>query len=163
MSLSSIPSPILLIAYIRSAAKLSYADAQNVIEGKSLGAVPVDDAFKAKDIEQDIKTLHGITQIFRDQRFKNGALASDSAKLSFSLDENGLPTDCLQYQRADSHKLIEEVRCFGGSAFILLADCVLCVFSSCWLLMLPLRNILALIFLSRHSFVVTTCRSSVAW
>lgn len=94
---------------IKSAAKLSYADAQNVIEGKSLGAVPVDDAFKAKDIEQDIKTLHGITQIFRDQRFKNGALASDSAKLSFSLDENGLPTDCLQYQRADSHKLIEEL------------------------------------------------------
>lgn len=94
---------------IKSAAKLAYADAQNVIEGKPLGAVPVDDAFKAKDIEQDIKTLHNITQIFRDARFKNGALASESAKLSFSLDENGLPTDCLQYQRADAHKLIEEL------------------------------------------------------
>jgi hypothetical protein len=42
----------------RSCAKLSYEDAQNVIEGKSLGDVAVDAEQKAEDVEEDIRNLN---------------------------------------------------------------------------------------------------------
>ncbi|KZS97962.1 RNB-domain-containing protein [Sistotremastrum niveocremeum HHB9708] len=93
---------------IRSAAKLSYSHAQAVIDGKSLGDVPVGPEHDASAIERDIKTLFGMADRMRTRRFNNGALTMNSRRLNFNLDETGFPTDCSQYDRDEAHYLIEE-------------------------------------------------------
>ncbi|KAJ7179085.1 SSD1 protein [Mycena filopes] len=93
---------------IKSAAKLAYKDAQNVIEGKSLGSVAVTPEHGAADIEHDIKILEGIAKKLRAKRFENGTLSLDSLRLQFKLDDRGLPIDCGQYERTDANDLIEE-------------------------------------------------------
>jgi protein SSD1 len=93
----------------RSAAKISYAAAQDVIDGKILGGVPVTPEHDAADIAHDIKMLRELAKQLRAQRFENGALSFDSARLSFKLNENGFPEDCWQYERTDSNILVEEV------------------------------------------------------
>ncbi|KAJ6536627.1 RNB-domain-containing protein [Mycena sp. CBHHK59/15] len=93
---------------IKSAAKLAYKDAQNVIEGKNLGSFPVTPEHGAADIEHDIKVLEGLAKKLRARRFENGTLSLDSLRLQFKLDGNGLPVDCGQYERTDANDLIEE-------------------------------------------------------
>jgi len=93
----------------RSAAKLAYQDAQNVIEGKALGGVPIIPEHDVGAIEHDIKVLESLAKQLRVQRFENGTLGLDSLRLSFKLDDNGLPVDCWQYERTDANELIEEV------------------------------------------------------
>ncbi|KAF5388028.1 hypothetical protein D9615_000459 [Tricholomella constricta] len=93
---------------IKSATKLSYQDAQNVIEGKGLGSVAVAPEHGASDIEHDIRNLQDLAKKLRAQRFENGTLSLESLELTFELDDNGLPVDCGQYQRTDAHCLVEE-------------------------------------------------------
>ncbi len=95
---------------IRSAAKLTYSNAQRVIDDQPLEEVEVDSGHKATDIERDILTLKVLAKKLRARRIKNGALCLDNLTLTFVLDENGLPSDCGQYQRTEAHTLIEEVR-----------------------------------------------------
>ncbi|KAG2013594.1 SSD1 protein [Coprinopsis cinerea AmutBmut pab1-1] len=92
---------------VRSTAKLSYRDAQNVIEGKNFDA-PVGGNYNASDIEEDIKVLDSISKKLRAERFNNGALTLESLKLRFTLGEDGLPTDCGEQERLDANALIEE-------------------------------------------------------
>ncbi|TRM67780.1 hypothetical protein BD626DRAFT_396015 [Schizophyllum amplum] len=93
---------------IRSAAQLSYSNAQDVIEGRVLGDVAVVPEHNASDIEHDIRVLHDIAKQLRKQRFENGALATESLSLSFKLDETGKPVDCWQRSRVEANDLIEE-------------------------------------------------------
>ncbi|KAH7879895.1 RNB-domain-containing protein [Lentinula edodes] len=93
---------------IRSASQLSYEDAQNVIEGKTLGEVPVIPEHNASDIEHDIKILHGLAKKLRQERFDNGTLSLESLQLQFKLDDNGIPVDCWQRERNDANDLIQE-------------------------------------------------------
>lgn len=93
----------------RSAGKLSYGIAQDVIEGKVLGDVAIAPEHNASDVAHDITILHSIAQQLRTRRFHAGTLAIESVKLAFKLDANGLPTDCDGYSRYDAHKLVEEV------------------------------------------------------
>ncbi|KIY49261.1 RNB-domain-containing protein [Fistulina hepatica ATCC 64428] len=93
---------------VRSAAKLSYVDAQNVIEGRVLGGIAVQPEHGTSDIEHDIRVLHGLAQTLRKERFSSGALSMDSLRLQFKLDDKGMPVDCWQYVRADANDLIEE-------------------------------------------------------
>ncbi|TFK23257.1 RNB-domain-containing protein [Coprinopsis marcescibilis] len=93
---------------IRSAAKLAYGDAQNILDGKGLGNVAITGNHAKSAIEEDVKILGSIAKQLRVERFKNGAMSLDSLKLKFSLDEAGLPTDCGSYDRTESNMLIEE-------------------------------------------------------
>ncbi|KAI0771610.1 hypothetical protein BD413DRAFT_625073 [Trametes elegans] len=93
---------------IKSAAKLSYNDVQGVIEGKSLGDVPVIPEHDAAGISHDIKVLDDIAKQLRARRFQNGCVKTHSLRLKFKLDENGLPIDCGPYERTEAHNLIEE-------------------------------------------------------
>ncbi|EJD00987.1 RNB-domain-containing protein [Fomitiporia mediterranea MF3/22] len=93
---------------IKSCARLTYTDAQNVLDGKPLGSVPVSPEFDAVDIEHDLKVLNDLARNLRKKRYEAGTLSLDSLHLTFALDENGLPTDTSAYERTDSHKLIEE-------------------------------------------------------
>ncbi|KII95138.1 hypothetical protein PLICRDRAFT_203503 [Plicaturopsis crispa FD-325 SS-3] len=93
---------------IKSAAKLSYKDAQNVIDGKILGSVPVAPEHDAAGIEHDVKVLESLAKQLRAARFQNGCLSLESLRLSFKLEDNGMPSDCWQYERTDANDLIEE-------------------------------------------------------
>jgi protein SSD1 len=94
---------------IKSSAQLSYETAQDVIDGKVLGGVPVAPEHDASAIEHDIKILHDITKVLRERRFKNGALSTDTPKLGFTLGESGKPIDCDQLVSNDAHSLVQEV------------------------------------------------------
>ncbi|KAH0587636.1 hypothetical protein H2248_006404 [Termitomyces sp. 'cryptogamus'] len=93
---------------VKSAAKLSYQDAQDIIEGIGMSGLPVTPDHEAQDIEHDVRKLQSLAQKLRTARFENGTLSLESLKLSFELDDNGLPTDCGQYTRDDAHFLVEE-------------------------------------------------------
>ena len=95
---------------IKSSAQLSYANAQDAIEGKLLGDVPVAPEHDASAIENDVKILHEIAQVLKDRRFKAGALSADTPRLSFTLDGTGKPIDCEQSAFGDANALIQEVQ-----------------------------------------------------
>ena len=94
---------------LRSAAKLSYAKAQDVIDGKTLGDVPVIPEHDAAGVAHDIKVLHDIATQLRARRLQNGCVKTHSLRLAFKLDDNGLPVDTDLKERIESQKLIEEV------------------------------------------------------
>lgn len=52
--------------------------------------------------------LAGIAKHLRHRRFENGALRIDNVKVSFRIDEFGLPVDAHEYQRKEANELIEE-------------------------------------------------------
>ncbi|KAH7887691.1 SSD1 protein [Phlebopus sp. FC_14] len=93
---------------IKSAAKLSYADAQNIIDGHLLNDTVVVSEHSASAIEHDVKVLHGIAKQLRAKRFQDGALSLSSTRLTFTLDENGLPRDCEQAIHNEANELVEE-------------------------------------------------------
>jgi protein SSD1 len=94
---------------IRSAAKLAYSDVQRVINGQSLGDSVVDSEHKASDVEKDILILQSLANKLTARRFHNGALRLNIPTLTFTLDENGRPSDCGQSQRTDAQTLVKEV------------------------------------------------------
>lgn len=93
---------------IKSSAKLAYAQAQDVIEGQALGGVPVAPEQNASDVEHDVKVLYNLAKHLRERRFQNGCLGSESQRLTFKLDDDGMPTDCYSYKRTDANNLVEE-------------------------------------------------------
>ncbi|KAI0347280.1 RNB-domain-containing protein [Trametopsis cervina] len=93
---------------VKSAAQLSYENAQDVIEGKILGGVPVIPEHDAGDIAHDIKILNDLATQLRERRFHNGAINANSSKLTFTLDESGIPTDCGSEARNEAHNIVEE-------------------------------------------------------
>jgi protein SSD1 len=88
---------------ICSAAKFSYSDVQKVIERGTIDAT-----IGRSDVVADIKNLASLAKKLRSQRFANGALSLESLKLTFKLDDSGLPIDCGLRQRTPAHLLVEE-------------------------------------------------------
>ncbi|GAA5825466.1 hypothetical protein JCM11251_006999 [Rhodosporidiobolus azoricus] len=94
---------------INSQVKLAYSDAQEVIEGRPLPEHKItDDAALREGVENDVKALAGIARHLRARRFDNGALRIDNVKVSFRLDEVGMPVDSHEFQRKEANELIEE-------------------------------------------------------
>jgi protein SSD1 len=76
---------------IKSSAQLSYANAQDVIDGKVLGGVPVAPEHDASAIEHDIKILHEIATGPQGASVQEWCPFTDTPKLAFTLDESGRP------------------------------------------------------------------------
>ncbi|CAG8612066.1 7914_t:CDS:10 [Paraglomus occultum] len=95
---------------IRSCARLSYDDAQDVIEGKPLNpAVKLyNDHHVTNEIEADIRIFNELSQRLRENRFKRGALTLDSIELTFDIDEQNYPIGCHVKESKDANRLIEE-------------------------------------------------------
>lgn len=68
----------------------------------------MDDAELAKGVEDDVKMLAALAKQLRARRFDGGALRIDNVKVSFRLDEFGLPVDAHEYERKEANELIEE-------------------------------------------------------
>lgn len=93
----------------RSAAKLTYGEAQTLLDNK----VANSSIFKSNEdefgIREDISLLYGLAMQLRGRRFSNGVLDISGDRLEFDLDVNGLPTDCGYRQREETSKMVEEV------------------------------------------------------
>jgi len=81
---------------IHSDRRMSYEEAQEIIEGKE------------DELSEPIATLNRIAYIMRDKRFKNGAISFETVETKFHLDENGKPLGIYVRERKDAHKLIED-------------------------------------------------------
>ena len=65
--------------------------------------------FGVDNYVKDLKVLNDIAHQLRTRRYDSGCIRTESLKLTFRLDENGMPIDCEPYERNDAHHLIEEV------------------------------------------------------
>ncbi|KAM4727679.1 DIS3-like exonuclease 2 [Anableps anableps] len=106
---------------IRSCVKLSYDDAQRMIEAPERlfppDELPIDPKHTVDEIHQAVLHLHSIAKKLRAQRFIGGALRLDQLKLSFTLDkETMMPQGCYIYEYRDSNKLVEEFMLLANMA-----------------------------------------------
>lgn len=81
---------------IHSNRRMSYEQAQEIIEGK------------ADDLSPEISTLNKIAEILRERRFRSGAISFETEEVKFQLDENGKPLGVYTKIRKEAHKLIED-------------------------------------------------------
>ena len=85
---------------ICSQARLTYEEAQDVIDGKPHASAV---------IRNSIKSGAQLAQILMKRRFKKGALNLELGETEIFLDSKGQPLNIVQTQRLFSHKLIEEL------------------------------------------------------
>jgi len=108
---------------IKSCARLDYATAQNIIEGKIASGEKVEDlddnlwpqsrrptgGHTIDDVAGDVRLMHRVAQARRALRFQNGALALNGVKVAFQLGADGeAPELCEPYPIRDSNRLVEE-------------------------------------------------------
>ncbi|KAG8914944.1 hypothetical protein FRC00_009355 [Tulasnella sp. 408] len=94
---------------IKSAAKLSYYDAQRVIEGDTLPmTVNAPPEHPASEIAENIRLLENLASRLRKDRFDHGTLSISELKLRFSLDDKGKPIDCDAEEQNEANRLVEE-------------------------------------------------------
>ncbi|XP_052204958.1 DIS3-like exonuclease 2 isoform X2 [Diospyros lotus] len=102
---------------IRSCCKLSYENAQDIIDGlfdvgssttSGDGCPQLHGDFGWSDIVVSVQILNGISKILKEKRFNEGALRLESSKLVLLLDEYGTPYDSMLSERKDANFLVEE-------------------------------------------------------
>lgn len=101
---------------IRSCCKLSYEHAQDIIDCQNgvdgytsnKDRPELHGHFGWPDIVRSLKSLHDISKVLKENRFKDGALRLESSKLTFLFDEYGIPYDSMLCERKDSNFLVEE-------------------------------------------------------
>ena len=81
---------------IRSDKRFSYEEAQGVLDAKT--------GIMYEELEQ----LNSIANIFRDEKFKKGAIDFEQDEVKFKLDEKGEPIGVYIKKRLATHKLVEE-------------------------------------------------------
>uniref|UniRef100_UPI00358F45D3 DIS3-like exonuclease 2 n=1 Tax=Myxine glutinosa TaxID=7769 RepID=UPI00358F45D3 len=110
---------------IRSCAKLSYDQAQDIIISAEKGErntvhnplPPLDGDHDVQTICRAVLNLHSIATHLRHQRFEDGALRIDNMKLVFHLDqETMLPESCFASVYKESNKLVEEFMLLANMA-----------------------------------------------
>ncbi len=96
---------------IQSCIKMSYGNAQDLIDGKSWQEAvgqPLSGNQSEEDVIANVKTFRRLSQIMRRRRFSTGALTINQPKLAFRLGPDSEPADCFVYEIKDSNRLIEE-------------------------------------------------------
>src|SRR5690606_34917034 len=81
---------------IHSNRRLSYEEAQELIENKS------------GELSREILVLNDLAYKLRERKFKHGAISFETTEVKFRLDEAGNPTGVYIKERKDAHKLIED-------------------------------------------------------
>lgn len=125
---------------VKSCARLSYKNAQSVIEHNALPeGVKIFGDRDADGIKTDLLDLvvsllslsssfacklawpvliarnartQALARQLTDRRFSNSALRIENIKLNFTLDAQGVPQDCVLAERRDANSLVEEVCSF---------------------------------------------------
>lgn len=86
---------------IQSQARVTYGDAQDLIEGRGLPAL--------EHVKANILCCADLAKILMNKRFREGSLDLEIPETEIVLDDTGLPVDILQSERLFSHRLIEEL------------------------------------------------------
>src|SRR5699024_4928684 len=81
---------------IHSKKRFSYAEAQEVIDGKE------------SPFTTPVKTAAKLAHVLIDKRFREGSINFDTPEPKFVLDANGKPIDVILKERLFAHRLIEE-------------------------------------------------------
>lgn len=107
---------------IRSCARLDYSTAQNILDGKVDDTEPhlaseetwpksrrPTGGHSMKQVMDDVRLMHRVAMARRQMRYRNGALALNGIKLTFTLDSDGqTPLLAAPYPIRDSNRLVEE-------------------------------------------------------
>ena len=83
---------------IRSAHRLSYEDAQEIMLGEGAG----------HPLEKNIALLNDLAKKMRKSRFENGSIDFGVREVRIELDESSRPIRIVPRERRDSHRLVEE-------------------------------------------------------
>ncbi|URE00609.1 RNB [Musa troglodytarum] len=122
---------------IRSCCKLSYDDAQDIIDGgfevdvSGKTGPKLHGQFELKDVVDSLRSLHGITKKMREIRLRNGAFWIEIPKLAILFDESGNPCDSLLGVRKESSFLVEELMLLANRS---VAEVISKAFPGCALL-----------------------------
>jgi ribonuclease R len=81
---------------IKSTKRLTYEDAQRVIEDKE------------GDHAVLILSLHKLAQVLLKKRIKEGGIDFETSEVTFKMDKEGKPVDIIKKERLDAHRLVEE-------------------------------------------------------
>lgn len=84
---------------IRSRHRLSYEDAEEILEGE--GSVD-------PEVDEAVRTLDDLARKIRKHRLDRGALDFDLPEAKVILDDDGLPLDIQRRERLASHRLVED-------------------------------------------------------
>lgn len=98
-------------AVIRSHARVTYGQAQEIIEDEDLEDF--------RHVAPQIKVAADLAKLLMARRYKNGALNLEIPETEIELDETGQPVDIMQSERLFSHKLIEEMMLMANVAVAL--------------------------------------------
>ncbi len=88
-------------AVIQSHARVTYGEAQEVIEGR---CPP-----QFEHVKEQILLAEDLAKILMAKRFKEGSLSLELPETIIELDDLGQPIDIMQAERLFAHKLIEEM------------------------------------------------------
>jgi ribonuclease R len=86
---------------MRSKARLTYSQVNEMLEGKAINAVP-------KDLHAPIRELHALYKAFAKARGRRGAIEIDLPQTKFKLNDDGEIDRIEVVPRNDAHRLIEE-------------------------------------------------------
>lgn len=87
---------------IRSNYRLTYQNAQDILDGKA----PL--ALGNAALAEALQSLNRLAKILRAERFRHGAINFESPEVYFHLDDEGHPTGVCFRNAMDSNRLIEE-------------------------------------------------------
>ena len=98
-------------AVIRSAHRLSYEEAQGVVDGEGTPATERDPGLR-----EDLRALLEVSRGFRERRRARGSLDFDLPESRIVLDDEGAPIDVRRRERLDAHRLIEDLMIAANEA-----------------------------------------------
>lgn len=88
-------------AVIRSHARVTYGEAQEVIDGHTPESL--------RHVEKQIRMAGELAEILMRRRFRNGSLNLEIPETTIEVDSGGHPVDILRAERLFAHRLIEEL------------------------------------------------------
>lgn len=95
-------------AVISSHARVTYGQAQEVIEGHTPKGL--------EHVQENILRCADLARILMAKRFREGSLDLDLPETQIEIDESGLPVDIMRSERLFSHRLIEELMLIANVA-----------------------------------------------
>lgn len=95
-------------AVIRSHARVTYGEAQELIEGRT--------PENLKHVEHNIRLSADLAKILMAKRFREGSLDLELPETEIQIDETGAPVDVIQTERLFAHRLIEEMMLMANVA-----------------------------------------------
>ncbi len=95
-------------AVIQSAARVTYGQAQEVIDGNTPPEV--------QHVKENILRCADLAKVLMAKRFREGSLDLDLPETEVELDETGMPVDIMRSERLFAHRLIEELMLMANVA-----------------------------------------------